>query len=137
MTNFADKFIAFVDVLGFEELEKNAENGVGMPLPDLLKLLECLGTGRERERFERHGPSVCPCAPYIHRNLDFQVTQISDCVVVSAEVSPAGAINLLAHCWTAVMGLLQRGIMCRGYLKRGRIYLIQLHNSLVRGIRRP
>jgi len=122
MTDFADKFIAFVDVLGFKKLVEDAENGVGMPLPELLKLLECLGTGTERERFEEHGPFVCPRAPYIQRHLDFQVTQTSDCVVVSAELSPAGVVNLLAHCWTAVMGLLQRGIMCRGYVKRGRIY---------------
>jgi hypothetical protein len=50
------------------------------------------------------------------------LTQISDCVIVSSEISPAGVINLLNHCWGAVMQLLAKGIMCRGYITRGLIY---------------
>jgi hypothetical protein len=122
MVSFADKFIAFVDVLGSKKLVSEAEQGEGLPLPDLLKLLGCLGTGKERDRFEKYGPTCCPCAPRIEKNLDFRVTQISDCVVVSAELSPAGVINVVSHCWGAVIELLQHGIMCRGYIKRGSVY---------------
>lgn len=122
MVNFADKFIAFVDVLGFKHLVSAAEQGTGLPLPDLIKLLNCLGSGKERDRFQESGPAYCPSSPRIEKNLDFRVTQISDCVVVSAEVSPAGVINLVSHCWSAVIKLLQHGIMCRGYIKRGSIY---------------
>ena len=42
--------------------------------------------------------------------------------MVSAEISPAGLIKLVSHCWGAVIELLSRGIMCRGYIKRGLIY---------------
>jgi len=50
------------------------------------------------------------------------VTQISDSVVFSYEASLAGAINLVSQCWGVVLALLQRGVMCRGYITRGNIY---------------
>src|SRR3712207_5351127 len=98
MNTFADKFVAFVDVLGFKNLVAESERGTGMPLPELLELLRKLGTGNERVHFDQYGPTCCPMAPRIEKNLDFRVTQISDCVIVSAEVSPAGVINLISHC---------------------------------------
>jgi hypothetical protein len=127
MTEFSEKFIGFVDVLGFKRLATDAENGTGLSLAKLLSLLTHLGTGEERERIERDGGVWCPAAPRQQRNLDFRVTQISDCVVVSAEVSPAGAINLVAHCWRAAMELLHEGVLCRGYIKRGRIFHTDKH----------
>ena len=35
-TNFKDKFIGFVDILGFKKLVEVAEAGTGMPLAELL-----------------------------------------------------------------------------------------------------
>lgn len=122
MTQFSEKVVAYIDVLGFKSLVAAAEDGSGLPLAELVDLLSLLGKGTERARFEAHGPSTCPEAPYIERHLDFRVTQISDCAIVSAEVSPAGAINLVSHCWGAVIELLAKGIMCRGYIKRGRVF---------------
>lgn len=119
---FSDKFIGYVDVLGFKNLVKSAEAGDGMKLPALLELLKHLGTQESRGRYVKHGPHICPQAPFIQRDLDFQITQVSDCVVVSAEISPAGVINLVGHCWVAVLELLLSGIMCRGYITRGLIY---------------
>lgn len=122
MNTFSDKFVAFVDVLGFKNLVAESERGTGVPLTELLELLQKLGTGKERARFEQHGPSWCPMSPRFEKNLDFRVTQISDCVIVSAEVSPAGVINLVSHCWGVVIELMARGIMCRGYIKRGQVF---------------
>jgi phage-related protein len=122
MTTFSDKFIAFVDVLGFKSLVAESERGTGMPLTELLTLLQKLGTGRERSVFDEFGPTCCPMASCVEKNLDFRVTQISDCVIVSSEVSPAGVINLISHCWGAVINLMSRGIMCRGYIRRGSIF---------------
>lgn len=119
---FEDKFIAFIDVLGFKGMVASSETGAGMALSELLELLKKLGDGSERARFDKHGPTCCPMAPRIEKNINFRVTQISDCAIVSSEVSPAGAINLISHCWGAVIELMAHGIMCRGYIKRGRIY---------------
>lgn len=119
---FEDKFIAFIDVLGFKSMVASSEAGTGMPLPELLALLKKLGDGSERARFDKYGPTWCPMAARIEKNMNFRVTQISDCAIVSSEISPAGAINIISHCWAAVIELMARGIMCRGYIKRGRIY---------------
>ena len=96
---FADKFIGFVDVLGFKGMVRDSEEGRGLPLPELIDALKELGNETDRKRYEKHGPTTCPGARYIRKDLDFQLSQISDCVVVSAEVSPAGVINLVSHCW--------------------------------------
>ena len=119
---FEDKFVAFIDVLGFKGMVANSEAGSGIELPELLDLLKKLGDGGERAQFDKYGPTCCPMAPRVAKNMNFRVTQISDCAIVSSEVSPAGAINLVSHCWGAVIELMARGIMCRGYIKRGRIY---------------
>jgi hypothetical protein len=121
-TEFKDKFIGFVDILGFKKLVEAAETGTGMPLNNLLEVLKKLGTPEDRNRYEKYGPRVCPNSTYIHRDLDFELTQISDCVIVSSEVSPAGVINLVHHCWVAIIQLLTKGIMCRGYITRGPVY---------------
>ncbi len=119
---FEDKFIAFVDILGFKSMVEASESGVGMSLPELMENLSKLGTQNDEDWFERHGPATCPGSSHIDRNLNFKVTQISDCVIVSSEVSPAGVINLISHCWDAVIELLVKGIMCRGYITKGSIY---------------
>ncbi|MFH1463504.1 MAG: hypothetical protein ABIO70_03880 [Pseudomonadota bacterium] len=122
MPSFSDKFIAFIDVLGFKSMVAAAERGEGVSLEEMVGALHLLGTGEERATYDNHGGALCPGAPRLAKNLDFMVTQVSDCVVVSAEASPAGLINLVGHCSGAVIGLMLQGIMCRGYIKRGSIY---------------
>jgi hypothetical protein len=121
------KIIAFVDILGWKDLVDNSEMGLWHPLPKLLALLDCFGTGKERDSFEKNGPQCCPAAAYGARNLDFRLTQVSDCAVVSAEISPAGVINLISHCWRGVYRFLEHGIMCRGYIKFGSVYHDERH----------
>lgn len=122
MTEFKEKFVAFIDILGFKRLVEDAEAGTGLSLTQITTLLESFGSTKERDRFEKHGPSCCPQSRSIERNIDFRLTQVSDCAIVSAEISPAGAINLISHCWGVVITLLQHGIMCRGYISRGKIH---------------
>ena len=119
---FKDKFIAFVDVLGFECFVEAAEKGTGMSLKKLDEAVSILGSHDDVRAIIKYGPTICPEASCKNRNLDFQITQFSDCVVVSSEISPAGAINLINHCWVAVFKLLRKGLMCRGHIRRGKIY---------------
>lgn len=119
---FKDKFVGFVDILGFKQMVEAAEIGTGMSLKDLLETLKHLGNPEDQEHIRKYGPTTCPQSKYIQRDLDFRLTQISDCVIVSSEVSPAGVINLVSHCWGAVIELLTKGIMCRGYITRGAVY---------------
>jgi hypothetical protein len=119
---FQEKFIGFVDILGFKHLVEAAENGTGKPLSELTGLLKNLGSPEDATRFKKHGPTICPQSYYLQHDLDFKVTQISDCVIVSSEISPAGAINLVNHCWGVVISLLKDGLMCRGYITKGLVY---------------
>ena len=119
---FKDKFIGFVDILGWKDKVKAAEAGYGMSLAELKETLKELGKPEDQTRFEKYGPMTCPESTYVRRDLDFQLTRISDCVIVSSEISPAGVINLVNHCWGAVIRLLTKGIMCRGYITLGSIY---------------
>jgi len=119
---FKDKFIAYIDVLGFKRLVEAAERGEGMTLGQILEVLGKLGRTGQRARFERSGPFLCPAAPRLEKHLDFRSTQISDCVILPAEVSPAGVINLIEEAWMAVTELLAEGLLCRGYITRGSIF---------------
>lgn len=122
MTELKEKFIGFIDILGFKRLVAESEAGKGFSLQEITELVGLLGTSTARNHFEKNGPTCCPQSQYVERNLDFRLRQISDCVIVSAEISPAGAINLVSHCWGAVIRLLQKGVMCRGYISKGAIH---------------
>jgi hypothetical protein len=117
-----EKFIGFVDILGYSALTRMAENGRGFTLDELEELTQILGTDDDRRHFEKYGPSTCPMAPRLQKHLDFQIARAWDSVVVSAETSPAGVVNLVCHCFSVCTRLLMKGVMCRGYIKRGRIH---------------
>lgn len=118
---FTEKFIAFYDILGWKHHVQAAEEGTGLSPAELGEVVSALGSDEDRRHFEEYGPTTCPDAPRIRKDLDFRITVTSDCAMVSTEVSPAGLINIVSHCWTACFKLLSKGIMCRGYIKRGRI----------------
>ncbi len=117
-----EKFIAFVDILGFKSLVSASEAGQGLPLKELYEAPSLLGTEEDRKDIEKYGPTTCPAAPRLQNDLDFMITQASDGVILSTEVSPAGVINLIAHCFKANIKLLRKGLMCRGYINQGKIY---------------
>lgn len=116
-----DKFIGFVDVLGFTNLVERAEGHAGITQDEIHQVLDSLGKD-DGKQVALYGPLVCPESRYLQRDLDFQVSPVSDCVLVSSEVSPAGAINLVDFCWRIVFRLLTAGFMCRGYITRGSIF---------------
>ena len=119
---YTEKFIAFLDVLGWKSLVRASDKGCDLSLGELCEIMDNLGNPADREHFEKYGPRTCPQAPYMRKDMDFCITRLSDSALISAEVSPAGLINLVSYCFRAYTGLLSRGVMCRGYIKRGRIY---------------
>lgn len=122
---YREKFIGYVDVLGFKDLVRDSERGIGISLSDLKEVLKALGSTDDVLQIREHGPKICPKSSYVNRDLDFKLTQVSDCVIISSEISPAGVINLISHCWSATLKLLQKGIMCRGYITKGNIYHVE------------
>ncbi|MES1926288.1 hypothetical protein [Salinisphaera sp. T31B1] len=117
-----EKFVGFVDILGFSQQVEWREHDDELSINDLLKAAEALGSDKDKRDIEIDGPTLCPDAKKIQKNLDFQITKVSDCVVVSAELSPAGALAVVFHCWKAVLRLMIEGFMCRGHIRRGNIY---------------
>ncbi|CCN16703.1 putative uncharacterized protein flags: fragment [Bordetella bronchiseptica MO211] len=119
---FKDKFIAFIDILGFKDMIENAEREEGRSIEEIQDLLTELEHRQNQEFYAAHGPQICPCSNRVEQGLDFEIAQVSDCAIVSAEISPAGVINLIHHCWGAATMLLTKGVMVRGYITRGLIY---------------
>ena len=119
---FEDKFIAYVDILGFKSKVKSAERQDGLSLSDLLEYCSILSQPNISLGILEYGPPICPESEYKSCDLHYEVTQVSDCVVISAEVSPAGVINLLHHVSACVAKLMTEGMMARGYITRGNIY---------------
>ncbi len=117
-----EKFIGFVDIMGFKSLMARADSGEGLTHSQLFGMSKLLGSDKDRSDRVEYGSKICPQGPFLQRDLDFHVTQQFDCVVVSAELSPLGAMNVIWHCWTACIQLLLAGVMCRGYIKRGLVY---------------
>lgn len=117
-----DKFIAFVDILGFASAVNRVESGGTLSLHDLRQAIACLGSEGDLQEIREYGPTVCPDSRRVRYDAAFELTQLSDCVVVSAEISPAGVITIIDHCWKVVLRLLQKGLMCRGHIRRGKIF---------------
>lgn len=120
--HFRDKFIAFVDILGFKSKVEAAERGDGLTLSQLLELCSELSQISHSKNISEYGPIICPKSRCESRQLDYTVTQVSDCAVISTEVSPAGIVNLLQHISACVFGLMTKGIMVRGYISRGNVF---------------
>jgi hypothetical protein len=117
-----EKFIAYVDILGYSALTKAAEAGRGLTFEELQEIQKMLGIEDDRTHHQKYGPTICPHAPRIRHDLDFHIAQVWDSVVVSTELSPAGVIALASHCFEACINLLTKGVMCRGYIRKGMIY---------------
>jgi hypothetical protein len=113
-TQFQDKFIAFVDILGFSDMVREAESKADGDFSRLLELTKMFGAPERG--------TLCPRSAHISKDLNFTLTQISDCAVISAEVSPAGVINLIGCCFGIKMGLINKGVLCRGIITRGNIF---------------
>lgn len=119
---FRDKFVAFVDILGFKSRVEAAEGGSGDRLSDLLAICAELECKSHVQSIAAYGPIICPESRHESRDLDYRVTQISDCAIISTEISPAGIINLIEHISQSIIGLLEFGVMVRGYVTRGSIF---------------
>lgn len=117
-----EKFIGFVDILGFKDHVERAEANNGITLSQINEAVSALGSEKDKEAIKLYGPTICPESERQHDDLDFQITQVSDCLIISTEISPAGAITLIDHCWRAVFRLLRQGLMCRGHIRRGNIF---------------
>ena len=57
-----DKFIGFVDILGYKNLVERAEKGEGMSLKEIDEAGSDLGSEADRQAIKEYGPAICPMA---------------------------------------------------------------------------
>lgn len=110
---FKEKIIAFIDIVGFKDIVEKSEKGEGKSLNEILEILNIFNTPRN---------TVCADRDLKNEELDFIVTQISDCAIISAKNSDAGVVNLIEHCRNIASKFMLSGIMCRGFITIGNIY---------------
>ena len=70
----AEKFIGFVDIMGFKSLMARADAGHSMSHTELFDILKLLGADKDRAERIKYGSRICPRAPCIQRDVDFHVT---------------------------------------------------------------
>ena len=117
---YEDKFVAFVDILGFKAIvEKSAKED---DPESVARMIGRLGSEDDTALYREYGAEICPESEKRSADLAMRISQVSDCVVVSAELSPAGAINIVNYCRKIAERLLLRErVLCKGYVTRGKI----------------
>lgn len=115
---YSNKAVAFIDILGFSKLVES-----GKSPSEILRIVSLLGNEDDCRFYELDGAEVCPNSDKKQPNLGFELTQISDCVIVSVEVSPCALINLIRFCEKVTMRLLlKEKLLCKGYIAIGEVY---------------
>ncbi|KJE37062.1 hypothetical protein UF64_01640 [Thalassospira sp. HJ] len=115
---YSNKAVAFIDILGFSDLVKS-----GKSPSEILRIVSLLGNEHDSRFYEIDGAEVCPESDKKQLNLDFKLTQISDCVIVSVEISPCALINLIRFCEKVTTRLLlKEKLLCKGYIALGEVY---------------
>jgi hypothetical protein len=128
-TRFQQRFIAFVDILGFSSIvdRMSREDRLFTAVRDALKSLD--RQAREiqqyrRERREKRATTLRKGRVPLVRESNLQMTAFSDCYVLS-EVSPAW--HVLAAVQALGARFLAEGILTRGAVVQGKAY----HNGRV------
>lgn len=119
---FKQKIVAFIDILGFSNLVRKAESGEDITLEELLAAVACLRGSKVGDEILKNGPVYCHKSPFCDDKLDYCITQVSDSVVISCEATPVGAVNIVHHCFSIVYNLLNKNLLCRGYINIGNLY---------------
>lgn len=64
-----EKFIGFVDIMGFKSLMTRADADNGITHSELFDILKLLGSEKDRASRLKHGSKICPHAPYMHTTI--------------------------------------------------------------------
>lgn len=113
MVDYVDRYVAFIDILGFKEHVKSLDQDHAK----LERLLTILGSleehypGEARRLAEREGLEGFYCA-----------TAFSDNIVLSCRDDFAGLIQLLTTSSTLCMHLLSQGVYARGGISKGKLH---------------
>jgi len=130
-----EKFVAFLDILGFTEIIKGIESNNSSDNLDLKRIKSILNFMDE----ETINPNYCTDLPIYVETEDGliekelgnpKLTYVSDCIIISAEPTLDGfkALSRKIHKITA--DLAYDGVFCRGAITKGKLFH---HNKVVFG----
>jgi len=101
---YREKYVTFIDLLGFSQLV-NSDDLDNEKRRDVIKIL-----GHLRD-------SLCE-----NQTIGVRLRQFSDCIVISADRTPAGLREMLASILCLTFNLLQSDVLLRGGLAVGGIH---------------
>lgn len=112
---YTERFVAFLDVLGFSELiRRSALDPPEISLDDIISALDIPGPAKE-------GMLIIGTVGDISKS-DHRIKQFSDCIVISTEPTEAGLLYLVHHIEKIGFSLLKLGFLCRGGITKGQIF---------------
>lgn len=107
-SEYADRYCAFVDILGFSELVASLEDESSFALlRDLLKII--------------YKP-LDPVDPRFRHSSDVRAQSISDAICMSTLRDRGGLLHLLIALTEIALRLLEKGFFLRGAIVRGRLH---------------
>ena len=122
-----ERFIAFLDILGFTKIIEKIEISIDKENSDLIKIKSILNFMNEESKSPNYGSDLPVYIEtgegLIEKELgDLRLTYISDCIIISAEPTMDGfkALSRKIHKITA--DLAYDGIFCRGAISKGKLF---------------
>jgi hypothetical protein len=103
---FEDRYVGFIDILGFRELVTQAANA-----PSAFDSLQ-----RTLKTIAEFRPDLSG------EDEDFRATSFSDCIGVSARTTDAGLWGVILFCNSLQFNLWANGILFRGAVTKGALY---------------
>lgn len=117
---YEERYVAFIDILGFTEIIKSSENNEQL----LAEINDALSL--KRDSYEQNFKSL---AKLESTDSDLRVHTFSDFVVLSTADTNEGLVCLLFVCWHIAADWLRQGFFCRGGIAHGKL-LHKVDNSV-------
>jgi hypothetical protein len=113
---YQKRVVAYIDILGFKETIKESSTDINV-FNRVLEMIEELKKSfiKPKNKYEIDAEN--------NLNADTQITQVSDCLIISRlETEKGGIYNMLFDCAYAIHLLIEKGFLCRGSIKVGKMY---------------
>lgn len=113
---YQKRVVAYIDILGFKETIKESRTDINV-FNRVLETIEELKESfvKPKNKYEIDAEK--------NLNADTQITQVSDCLIISRlETEKGGIYNMLFDCAFAIHLLVEKGFLCRGSIKVGKMY---------------
>ena len=123
-----ERFVAFIDILGFTEIIKEIEESNDIATNPSLKKIKSILNFMDEETYDPNYSADLPVYIETENGLiekelgDPRLTYISDCIIISAEPTLDGFKGLSRKIHKITADLAFDGIFCRGAISKGKLF---------------